>query len=113
MYGLKFNNEGIKCVKRRISKGTVTGSKQPPRIFLRRLKKGSLSKGRLRMATISDLIDKFTAFTAELKTRNEIDKELMKENLAREKSSTNERRFLIGVVCVLAGIDIGKLVGWF
>ncbi len=65
------------------------------------------------MATIQNLIDKFTEFTVELRTRNEIDREKMKENQAREKGATTERRFLIGVVCLLAGINLGQAVGWF
>ena len=109
--GLRKINEGRICAKRRIFSAPAKSSIEQPSNCSTPSTKVSLSKRRLRMATINDLIDKFTAFTAELKTRNEIDKELMKENLGREKSSTNERRFLILIIVVLAGVDLGKTMG--
>lgn len=57
------------------------------------------------------LIEKFTTFTAELKARNEIDRQIMTDNTRREREAMWERRTLIVMILVLAGANVAQLAG--
>lgn len=70
------------------------------------------------MAKIDELIRAVNCLTekvGELKTslriRNIIDQKGIKRDIDREKSAMWERRYLIVVICILAGIDVAKFTG--
>ncbi len=57
------------------------------------------------------LIDKIMILTTELKVRNEYENKLREDTRIREREAMIERRSLILVIAVLAGINVLELVG--